>query len=241
MYQAAIARARRTWSTTASGCRRRSTTGRCASTSSRSCCRRRFSCRPRRPTTRTTHAGQVVEQLVRPTGLVDPVLEVRPAQTQVDDLLSEINLRVDQERARAGHHADQAHGRGPDRLPERARGQGALPALGHRHRRAGRRSSATCGLGEFDVLVGINLLREGLDIPEVSLVAHPRRRQGRLPARRTLADPDDRPRFAAHQRHGDPLRRQDDRLDEGRDRRDDAAPQQAAGVEREDGHHADRA
>ncbi len=47
-------------------------------------------------------------------------------------------------------------------------------------------------LGEFDVLVGINLLREGLDLPEVSLVRHPRRRQGGLPAQRDVADPDDR-------------------------------------------------
>ena len=70
-------------------------------------------------------------------------------------------------------------------------------------------------LGEFDVLVGINLLREGLDIPEVSLVGDPRRGQGRLPARRALADPDHRPRGAPHQRHGDPVRRQDDRFDEG--------------------------
>ena len=51
-------------------------------------------------------------------------------------------------------------------------------------------------LGEYDVLVGVNLLREGLDLPEVSLVGDPRRRQGGLPARRDLADPDDRPRGA---------------------------------------------
>ena len=84
------------------------------------------------------HAGQVVEQVVRPTGLVDPVLDVRPAATQVDDLLSEINLRVDAQRARAGDDADQADGRGPDRLSRRARRQGSLPALRHRHRRARR-------------------------------------------------------------------------------------------------------
>ena len=52
-------------------------------------------------------------------------------------------------------------------------------------------------LGEFDVLVGINLLREGLDLPEVSLVCDPRRRQGGLPAQRDVADPDDRPRRPA--------------------------------------------
>ena len=75
-------------------------------------------------------------------------------------------------------------------------------------------------LGEFDVLVGINLLREGLDLPEVSLVAHPRRRQGGLPARRALADPDDRPRGPQRARQGDHVRRPRDRLDEEGDRRD---------------------
>ena len=57
-------------------------------------------------------------------------------------------------------------------------------------------------LGEYDVLVGVNLLREGLDLPEVSLVGDPRRRQGGLPARRDVADPDDRPRGAQRRRQG---------------------------------------
>ena len=57
-------------------------------------------------------------------------------------------------------------------------------------------------LGEYDVLVGVNLLREGLDLPEVSLVADPRRGQGGLPARQDGADPDDRPRGAQRQRQG---------------------------------------
>ena len=92
-------------------------------------------------------------------------------QGQVDDLLAEIRDRVARERARPGDHADQAHGRGPDRVLSRA----------------GRAGAATCTRtidtlerieilrdlrkGDFDVLVGINLLREGLDLPEVSLVA----------------------------------------------------------------------
>ena len=83
------------------------------------------------------HAGQVVEQVVRPTGLVDPEVEVRPATHQVDDVLGEIRLR----RARgagADHGAHQAHGRAADRLPGRERRQGALPAQRHRHGRAGR-------------------------------------------------------------------------------------------------------
>jgi excinuclease ABC subunit B len=62
-------------------------------------------------------------------------------------------------------------------------------------------------LGEFDVLVGINLLREGLDMPEVIAGGHPRRRQGGLPALRGLADPDHRPRRPQRQRQGHPLRR----------------------------------
>ncbi len=84
------------------------------------------------------HAGQVVEQLVRPTGLIDPRIEVRPASTQVDDVLSEINRRVADRRARPRDDADEADGRAAHRLPRRARRQGALPALRHRDRRASR-------------------------------------------------------------------------------------------------------
>ena len=74
-------------------------------------------------------------------------------------------------RTGAHHDADQAHGRAADRLPLGQRRQGALSAQRHRGRSSGSRSCATCGSARFDVLVGINLLREGLDIPEVSLVA----------------------------------------------------------------------
>ena len=73
-------------------------------------------------------------------------------------------------RARAGDHADQAHGRGPHRFPAGERGAGAVPALRRGHA-APHRTAALPATGEFDVLVGINLLREGLDLPEVSLVA----------------------------------------------------------------------
>ena len=66
---------------------------------------------------------------------------------------------------------------------------------------------ASCAMGEFDVLVGINLLREGLDLPEVSLVSHPRRRQGGLPALGDLADPDHRPRRPQRLRPGAHVRR----------------------------------
>ncbi len=79
------------------------------------------------------HSDKVVEQLVRPTGLIDPVVEIRPAKSQVDDVLSEIGHRVAGARARPDHDTDQAHGRRPDRLPAGARRSRAIPALGHRH------------------------------------------------------------------------------------------------------------
>ncbi len=76
-------------------------------------------------------SGAVIEQVVRPTGLVDPEVEVRPALHQVDDLLGEIRERVESPGTGAGHHPDQAHGRGFDRLSGGKRGQGALSACRH--------------------------------------------------------------------------------------------------------------
>ena len=117
-----------------------------------------------------THAGQVVEQVVRPTGLVDPVLEVRPAQTQVDDLLSEINLRVEKgERVLVTTLTKRMAEDLTDYLNE----HGVKVRYLHSDIDTVERVEIIrdLRLGEFDVLVGINLLREGLDIPEVSLVA----------------------------------------------------------------------
>ena len=148
------------------------TTGRCASRSSSSGSARSSSCRPRPgPYELRVSRRQVVEQIVRPTGLVDPEVIVQPTKGQIDDLIEQINERVDQGRPGARHHPHQEDGRGPHRLPARAGAAGALPALRHRHHHSASRSCATLRLGEFDVLVGINLLREGLDLPEVSLVA----------------------------------------------------------------------
>ncbi|HEX4524074.1 MAG TPA: excinuclease ABC subunit UvrB [Casimicrobiaceae bacterium] len=116
------------------------------------------------------HAGQVVEQVVRPTGLVDPVLEVRPAQTQVDDLLSEINLRVAKgERVLVTTLTKRMAEDLTDYLNE----HGVKVRYLHSDIDTVERVEIIrdLRLGEFDVLVGINLLREGLDIPEVSLVA----------------------------------------------------------------------
>jgi excinuclease ABC subunit B len=116
------------------------------------------------------YSGQVVEQVVRPTGLVDPVIEVRPVTTQVDDLMSEVNLRT-------------AKGERVLVTTLTKRMAEDLTDYFSDHRIKVRYLHSDIDtverveiirdlrLGQFDVLVGINLLREGLDIPEVSLVA----------------------------------------------------------------------
>ena len=117
-----------------------------------------------------THAGQVVEQLVRPTGLIDPRIEVRPASTQVDDVLSEINRRVaDHERVLVTTLTKRMAEQLTDYLGE----HGVKVRYLHSDIETVERAEIIrdLRLGVFDVLVGINLLREGLDIPEVSLVA----------------------------------------------------------------------
>ena len=116
------------------------------------------------------HASQVVEQLVRPTGLIDPEIEVRPAGTQVDDLLSEIGLRVARhERVLVTTLTKRMSEELTDYLGE----HGVRVRYLHSEIETMERVEIIrdLRLGKFDVLVGINLLREGLDIPEVSLVA----------------------------------------------------------------------
>ena len=115
-------------------------------------------------------SGQIVEQVVRPTGLVDPVLEVRPASTQVDDLLSEIHLRVArEERVLVTTLTKRMAEELTDYLAEHAVKVRYLHSEVETVERV--EIIRDLRLGEFDVLVGINLLREGLDLPEVSLVA----------------------------------------------------------------------
>src|SRR3954453_6163075 len=116
------------------------------------------------------HQSQVVEQVVRPTGLVDPQIEVRPASTQVDDLLSEINERIKvNERVLVTTLTKRMAEDLTDYLAE----HGVKVRYLHSDIDTVERVEIIrdLRLGEFDVLVGINLLREGLDIPEVSLVA----------------------------------------------------------------------
>jgi excinuclease ABC subunit B len=119
---------------------RRWTTGRCGGRSSWS--------GSARPSTSVATPGnyeldprrcrECVEQIIRPTGLIDPEVIVKPTKGQIDDLIHEIRSPRGQERAGAGHDADQEDGRGPHRLPARARHPGALPALRGRHPAPGR-------------------------------------------------------------------------------------------------------
>ncbi|TKV66701.1 excinuclease ABC subunit UvrB [Marinobacter panjinensis] len=116
------------------------------------------------------HSGQVVEQVVRPTGLLDPEIEVRPASTQVDDLLSEIRLRTNvNERVLVTTLTK----RMAEDLTDFMMEHDIRVRYLHSDIDTVERVEIIRDLrrGEFDVLVGINLLREGLDMPEVSLVA----------------------------------------------------------------------
>ena len=116
------------------------------------------------------HQGQVVEQVVRPTGLIDPAVEVRPASTQVDDLLGEISARVGREERVLVTTLTK---RMAEDLTEYLTENGVRVRYLHSDIDTVERVEILrdLRLKVFDVLVGINLLREGLDIPEVSLVA----------------------------------------------------------------------
>jgi len=116
------------------------------------------------------HADQVAEQVVRPTGLIDPEVDIRPVATQVDDVLSEINKRVPlNERVLITTLTKRMSEDLTDYLSE----HGVKVRYLHSDVDTVERMEIIrdLRLGEFDVLVGINLLREGLDLPEVSLVA----------------------------------------------------------------------
>ena len=114
--------------------------------------------------------GVIVEQIIRPTGLVDPEIEVRPVRGQVDDLLSEIRLR---ERKGERVLVTTLTKRMAEDLADYLQQMGVRVRYMHADIDAIERMEIVRGLrlGEFDVLIGINLLREGLDLPEVSLVA----------------------------------------------------------------------
>jgi excinuclease ABC subunit B len=118
----------------------------------------------------TRHSDKVVEQVVRPTGLVDPAVEIRPARSQVDDLLSEIRLRIAAEERVLVTTLTK---RMAEDLTDYLREHDVRVRYLHSDIGTVERTEIIrdLRLGAFDVLVGINLLREGLDMPEVSLVA----------------------------------------------------------------------
>ena len=116
------------------------------------------------------HAGQVVEQIIRPTGLLDPEVEVRPIENQIDDLISEIHTRINlRERVLITTLTKKF----AEELTEYLQGAGISVKYLHSDVVTIERAEIIHDLraGKFDVLVGINLLREGLDLPEVSLIA----------------------------------------------------------------------
>ncbi len=116
------------------------------------------------------HSSQVAEQLIRPTGLLDPEIEVRPVETQVDDLIGEIRMRVERgERALVTTLTKKM----AEDLAEYLDGEGIrVKYIHHDVETMGRMELLRdLRMGMYDVLVGINLLREGIDLPEVTLVA----------------------------------------------------------------------
>ena len=170
--------------------------------------------------------GEVVEQVIRPTGLIDPEVIIKPTKGQIDDLVRRDQGPGGEVRAGAGHHADQEDGRGPHRLPARARHPGQVPAQrgGHaapgraaagaaagRVRRAGRDQPAARGAGPARGVAGVD----------------PGRGQGGLPALGHVADPDHRPGRAERVGPGAHVRRQGDAVDAAGDRRDQPAAGQA--------------
>ena len=166
----ATARASRRSSTTASGCPARWTTGRRPSTSSSRSRRRCCSSPPRRASTSARTRARVVEQIVRPTGIVDPQVDVRETRNQIDDLMNEVRERVDRnERVLVTTLTKKMSEDLTDYLLE----MGFKVRYLHSEVDTLERIQIIrdLRLGEYDVLVGVNLLREGLDLPEVSLVA----------------------------------------------------------------------
>ena len=173
------------------------------------------------------HSGEIVEQVVRPTGLVDPEVEIRPVRTQVDDVLSEINKRVAcDERVLITTLTK----RMAEDLTEYLHEHGVRVRYLHSDIETVERVEIIrdLRLGRFDVLVGINLLREGLDMPEVSLVAIlDADKEGFLRSEGSLIQTIGR---AARHVNGRAIlyADRDHRLDRAGGRRDEPAPRQAA-------------
>ena len=157
------------------------------------------------------HSTRVVEQIIRPTGLLDPTIEVRPSKGQIDVLVEAIRARVaNKQRVLVTTLTKKMS----EDLAEYLREMGIKVHYLHSEMDVMERVEVLrdLRLGTYDVVVGINLLREGLDLPEVSLIGDPGRRQGGLSALRDLADPDHWPRRPPHRRPCDHVRRRRDRI-----------------------------
>ena len=168
---AATSAGRRPWRNTVSACPRAWTTGRCGSRNGTPCARRPWACRPRPGAWEIEQAhGIFAEQVIRPTGLIDPPVDVRPARTQVDDLVGEVR-----QVAQRGYRSlvTVLTKRMAEDLTEYLHEQGIRVRYMHSDIDTLERIEIIrdLRLGAFDALVGINLLREGLDIPECALVA----------------------------------------------------------------------
>ena len=181
--------------------------------------------------------GVFTEQVIRPTGLIDPPVDIRPARTQVDDLVGEVRQTAQKRLSQPDHRADQAHGRRPDRISARAGHPRALHALGHRHDRAHRdhprpEARRFRRLGRHQSVARrprYSGMRAGRD---------PRCRQGRISAQRNEPRADHRPRRAQCRRPRHSLCRRGHRLDGARDGGDQSPAREAGGLQRRERHHA---
>ena len=181
---------------------------------------------------------RVAEQLIRPTYLVDPEVELRPTKNQIDDLLNEIRRREEVgERVLVTTLTKKMSEDLTDYLLE----AGVKARYLHSEIDTLERIQIIreLRLGDYDVLVGVNLLREGLDLPEVSLVAILDADKEGLPARAYRARSDDRARGPARQRSRADVRGQADRGDQGRARRDEPPAHDPARIQRGARHEAD--
>ena len=183
------------------------------------------------------NSTNVAEQIIRPTGVVDPEVELRPTKNQIDDLLNEIRRREEAgERVLVTTLTKKMAEDLTDYLLE----SGVRTRYLHSEIDTLDRIQIIreLRLGEYDVLVGVNLLREGLDLPEVSLVAILDADKEGFLRGQTAAHPDDRARGAQRQRQGGHVRGQADRGDQGRDGRDEPPARDPAPLQRGARDHA---
>ena len=181
--------------------------------------------------------GVFAEQVIRPTGLTDPAIDIRPAKTQVDDLIDECRKTIAK-----GYRAlvTTLTKRMAEDLTEYMHEQGLRVRYMHSDVETLERIEIIrdLRLGAFDILIGINLLARGAGHPRMRAGRHSRRRQGRLPALRNLAGADHRPRRAQCRRPCRAVCRHHHRLDGARHRRDRPPPRKAGRVQPGQRHHA---